>query len=539
MEKMPKKPRVRFLAVVFSACLIQALIFSSFFVSVALADAENVSTKEDVSAKSAEVPQSAQASPKAEAVQENQTAIKPAIETEAAKPAETVNDGTLSQVPAASSPGNVTIDFKDADIQNVLRILSYKSGVNIVAGKDVTGIVTIRLVDVPWEKALDVVLKTYGYAYDRSDNIIRVTTVENLKKEELSTEVFVLNYSQATEVEKALKDVLSERGKVRSDTRSNTLIVTDMPTSLQQVKKVVERLDKITPQVVIEAKVIETTLGDSEQMGIKWNVSANISGSGRPTTLPFPARQTGEWSRFMPEGRAPTSTTTVDSLGVAHTDISSDFPAHAPGSVPNFPVADKGEFKFGTIDFSQFQALLEMIKNRTNTKILSEPHVTTLNNQEAKIVVGEIISIPTFERNSTTGKMEITGYKDKELGILLTVVPHINDQDEIVLNVEPKISTLLGYDALTAEIKAPRFAVRGASTQVRIKNGQTIAIGGLIKENEVDTKNSVPFLGDIPYLGKLFSHKDKTVQRTDLLFFMTVNIVSDKIDWAQGHTVKA
>ncbi len=433
-----------------------------------------------------------------------------------------------------SSSGNVTVDFRDADIQNVLRILSFKAGVNIVAGKDVTGSVTIRLVDVPWEKALDVVLKTYGYAYDRDGNIIRVTTLENLKREELSTEVFVMNYSQASEVEKSLKDVLSDRGKIRSDSRSNTIIVTDMPTVIQRIKKVIERLDAITPQVVIEAKVIETTLGDVDRLGIKWNLKAAVKGSARPTSFPFPVRKRTALTNFLPFGRAPqTNTSTTSGTTLATTSTTTDFPSDV--LQPIFPVVDKAEFKFGTLDFSEFQAVLEMLSVRNDTKILSEPHVITLNNQEAKILVGEIISIPTFERNSTTGRMEITGYTNRDLGIRLSVIPQINSEQEIVVNIHPEITTLLGFDDLTADIKAPHFSTREAKTQVRIRNGQTIAIGGLIRENTVNSKTKVPILGDLPFLDKIFSYKDKTVQKTDLLFFMTVNIVPEKGNPPQGH----
>ena len=444
-------------------------------------------------------------------------------------------------LPAAAeltSPGNVTIDFKDADIQNVLRILSFKSGVNIVAGSDVTGSVTMRLVDVPWEKALDVVLKTYGYAYDRDGNIIRVTTVENLRKEELSTEVFVLNYAQASDVEKSLKDVLSERGKVRSDTRTNTVIMTDMPTIIQRAAKVIERLDKPTPQVVIQGKVVELTLGDADKLGIKWNLSAAMKGAARPSTFPFPSRMRTALRKWLPEGRAPQTTTTVDSLGVAHDSTISDFPVTGTGSTTAqfFPVADKAQFIFGTLDFSQFQVILDLINSRQDTKILSEPHVTTLNNQEAKILVGEVLAIPTFERNSSTGRMEITGYKDRDVGIRLSVTPQINAQGEVVVNVRPQITALLGYDTLTADIKVPRFSTREAQTQVRVKSGQTIAIGGLIRENVVDTRTKVPILGDIPLLGRgLFSHKEKTVQKTDLLFFMTVHVMSNDTEISQGH----
>ncbi|MBI4352712.1 MAG: secretin and TonB N-terminal domain-containing protein [Candidatus Omnitrophica bacterium] len=433
----------------------------------------------------------------------------------------------------AASEGNVTIDFKDADIQNVLRILSYKSGVNIVAGKDVTGVVTMRLVNVPWEKALDMVLKTYGYAYERDGNIIRVTTIESLKKEDLSTEVFTLNYTRADEAEKSIKDVLSDRGKIQADIRSNSLVVTDMATVLQQVRKVVERLDKITPQVAIESKIIEMSLGDSERLGIKWNAQVALTGSARPTTFPFPAKQRTVFHKFYPPGRdTQSSASSIGTSGTTTTTAVQDFPSVIQ---PTFPVADKKEFAFGTLDFSKFQVLLELINQRKDAKVLSEPHVTTLNNQEAKILVGEVLSIPLFERNSTTGRMEITGYKDRDVGISLLVTPHINDAGDIVVDVHPNLTNFLGFEDLTPEIKAPKFDTREASTQVRIKTGQTIVIGGLIREDKVDTKTKVPFLGDVPLLGHIFTHHDKAVKKTDLLFFVTVNILSEKSPLPQSH----
>ena len=440
-------------------------------------------------------------------------------------------------LPPVSAPGNVTVDFKDADIQNVLRVLAFKSGVNIVAGKDVAGSVTIRLVDVPWEKALGVILKTYGYAYDRQDNVIRVSTVENLKKEEMSTDVFSLNYSKAADVEKTVKALLSERGSVRSDTRSNTLIVTDMPTSLQNVRNVVQRLDASTPQVLIEAKVVELSLGATDTLGIDWNIHASINGSSRPTSAPWPATSQTIFNRWFPYGRGSVTGTTSTSSTDITTSIE-DFPKgkdHGENIQPTFPVADKKEFVFGTLNFNQFRAAIDLIAQRQNSKILSEPHVTVLNNQEAKILVGEIIGIPKFERNSTTGKMEITGYEDRDLGVRLSVVPQVNSQDEIVVVVHPEITTLRGFDSLTNEIKVPRFETREALTNVRVKSGQTIAIGGLIKEDVEDKKSKVPLLGDLPLLDKLFSWQDKVTTKTDLLFFMTVTVIRDQVP--QSHTL--
>lgn len=458
------------------------------------------------------------------------------VSVQAQAPAESSGDfsETTSEAQVAtSSPGNVTVDFKDADIQNVLRILSFKSGVNIVAGKDVVGGVTIRLVDVPWEKALDVVLKTYGYAYDRDDNIVRVTTLENLQKGALSTEVFTLNYAQAADVERSLKDMLSERGRIRSDSRSNSVVVTDMPTVIQNMQKIVQRLDKSTPQVLIRAKVIETTLGNADRLGIKWNTRVAVSGSSRPTTFPFSALQTPNAAlrNILPEGRGEVATENAGGAPVTN----ADFPVLDNVHQPVFPVADKTAFTFGTLDFSQFQAILELISQRNDAKILSEPHIITLNNKEAKILVGEVIAIPTFERNSTTGKMEITGYKDRDLGIRLSVLPQVNDSNEIVVAVHPEITNLIGYDELTPDIKAPRFSTREAVTEIRIRSGETIAIGGLIKENQVNNKTKVPILGDLPLIDKLFTHNDTSVTKTDLLFFMTVEVVGEKSPVPTGH----
>lgn len=430
-----------------------------------------------------------------------------------------------SAMPPQSSSGNVTIDFKDANIQDVLRILSLKSGVNIITGNDVSGTVTVRLVDVPWEKALDVILKTYGYTYDRDGSIIRVTTIENLSKEELSTEVFTLNYAQAEEIEKALKDVLSERGKVRFDSRSNTLIVTDTSTNLQNVKTIVERLDKTTPQVSIHAKVIETSLGDTDLMGVKWDIRGlTLSGSARPVTFPFDARDSGDigeagnryannsdWNNFFP-------------LPAGNKGYNTPDYTYGPLS---FPTTSTG-FTFGTLSFSQFKMVLDLVQSRTDSKTLSEPHIMTLNNKEASILVGEILAIPTFERNSSTGAMEITGYTDRDVGIKLKVLPQINSANEIVVDVNPEITELEGYDSLTGDIKAPRFSSRNAKTQVRINDGDTIVVGGLIKETKSKTTTKVPFMGDLPLLGKAFTHNDETSARRNLLFFMTVNVVPDK-----------
>ncbi|MDP2920793.1 MAG: secretin N-terminal domain-containing protein [Candidatus Omnitrophota bacterium] len=428
----------------------------------------------------------------------------------AAAPAET------SQ-PVETSPGNVTMDFKDADINNVLRILSYKSGMNIVAGKDVAGLITIRLNDVPWEKALDVILRTYGYAYEREGNIIRVTTTANLENEELMTEVFPLNYAKAKDVPDAIKEVLSSRGKVKFDERTNLLIVTDIATNIYKIRQVVERLDTRTWQVNIEAKIIETTLDKDDKLGINWTTQITATGAERPVTFPFD--RTNEGGDYFPVG---------DTSAAASTTVGK-FSTSRPGS---FPLAVPANFSFGTLDFTSFQAVLEVLKSRTDTRIVSNPRLTTLNNQEATIHVGTAMYVPEYEESASTGSPVFKDMKKTELetGVKLKVTPHVNSNKEIVVDIVPEVSTLGTKTALATSssgdtVFAFPVSIRTAKAQVMIKDGETIVIGGLIKETETDTVVKVPILGDIPVLSLLFKKKEKALETTDLLFFITVNLI--------------
>ncbi len=432
--------------------------------------------------------------------------------------------------------GNVTVNFKGADIKTVLAYISEVANVDIVPAPDVKGAVDLKLTNKPWKVALDIILRNYGYAYERDGDIIRVVTVDKLKQEELATQTFNLNYAKSKDIVVSIKNILGDRGRVVHDERTNMVLVTDIPTNIYRISGVIAKLDKRTSQVLIEARIIETALSDDERLGIDWNIKFTASGAKRPTTLPFEAFKTpfntksGEGQTYFPQVlTAQPTTTTVGLGGATTTDTAVEFPGTASG-IFSFPFAMKDSFTFGTLDFSEFKAVLEMIKSRADTNIISNPRITTLNNNEAMINVGQTLNLPTFERNSSTGKMEITGYDPKDLGIILKVTPHINEKDEIVVELAPQITDLLRYDALTPDIKAPVFSARQAKTQIMVRDGDTIFIGGLIKENDVNTRKKMPFLGDIfgdiPYLGLLFTKKETTKQKTELIFFITVNLMS-------------
>lgn len=424
---------------------------------------------------------------------------------------------------------NITLDFKDADIQSVLRIISFKSGVNIVTTTDVVGNVTIRLVDVPWEQALDTITKTCGFGYERlSEKIIMISSLEKLAQqrkslkdasemEPLDTQAFVLNFSKAEDVKASVEKLISPKGKITLETRSNTIIINDIKSNLKLVGDIIKNLDKVTAQVMIEAKIIETTLGTAEKLGINWTAQATLSGAKRPATFPFPPESNSKWMKnIFPS--ASSSNTIFPATGAY------SFPYNAPAVEDGFLV---GDMTFGTLDFSSFKAVLEVLSSRSDTKILSNPRITTLNNQEAKMLVGTIVPIPTYEYSKETGTQTIKGYESLEVGIKLLVTPNINEKQYITLSVKPSVDEITAWTGPNNE--RPIVSTRSAETRVMIKDGQTLALGGLISEKKIKSHRGIPLLKDIPIIGYLFGKKEDTVDRTELLIFITPRIIKDDI----------
>ncbi len=418
------------------------------------------------------------------------------------------------QVEEDAQTGNISVEFKDADIHDVFRVLALKGNVSIVADPEVKGLVTVQITDVPWEKVLDVICRTYGYAYERETNIIRVTTLEKQGLENLVTEVFGLNYANAKDVSEDIAEMKSERGKIRYNERANLIIVTDIPTNIYKVGKIIKRLDSMTPQVCIEAKIIETALTNDERLGMKWNMSYTSSMSKRPTTFPWHRGKPGanremEYDKFMPFGDKGDEFHYVDR--------------------PAFPLATADDFSFGVLDGSQFSLLMEAIAARGKTTILSNPRITTMDNVPAKIHVGTDWPIAKYSYNEETDRFVITGWEYKSYGILLEVTPTINKDGYITLKVHPEISDMqdvVDFQGATV----PILSTQTTDATVMVKDGETIVMGGLLKDKVVTTRTKVPILGDIPILGLLFSHKINTIEKKDLLIFITPHIIgTDKI----------
>ena len=473
-----------------------------------------LASQESTSGSSGESKASAESSTAPEKSKTAPTASSDAAGTTAASEAPAASTGTTGPAPT----GMVSVDFKDADIRQVLRIISLKSGVDIVAGADVEGLVTIKLTNVPWAQALNIILRTYGFTYAREGNIVRVMTLKALEAEALSTRVFPLDYAKAKEVPDVIKEMLSDRGRVKFDERTNTIIVTDISANLFQIQKVVERLDQRTPQVLVETKIVETNLQKEENLGIEWTHSLSLSqtASTLPSSFPFPA-----------DG-------TLGSFGESF--IGTPIPK-IPGPTGLLTATSLGSIGIGTLTGPAFSWTMNALHQRTDTNIISNPSLAVLNNQEAKIHIGEEYPVPTYTIDPTTGRTSISGYTPKLTGTVLTVTPHVNPSSEIVVDLKPEIISVgnnvtYSLGTTSGSVDFPRFTTQTAKTQVRIRNGNTIAIGGLVKRSEATRVTKVPLLGDIPVLGLFFKNTrwysgGSDPVRQDVLIFLTVSLTKE------------
>jgi len=454
-----------------------------------------------------------------------------------------------ADVPTATAPavtpsadltaeaGLVSLDFQDADIRNVLKVLAFKSGVNIVAAPDVTGVVNIELKDVPWQKALDVILSTYGYGFDRKGNIITVMSVENLKKyredsislqaqEPLISKTFPLSFAKAEDVMKIIDKLVGKRGFINFDARTNAIVVRDLESTLELISGVIKSIDTITPQVMIETKIVETDLNNADNMGIDWVLQATASGATMPTVAPF---TNNNWFGYGGNSNFAFVPTAIQSL-VGNSAITTQ----AVASTPTAP-APTG-FSYGTINASQLSATIQLLSSRGTTKILSSPRIVTLDNEKAKINVGLEYPEATYSFNSSTGQQQVTGFTTLPIGVNFEVTPHVNSAGLVTLDLHPQISALQGTVTVDNN-QLPETSNEEAETNVMVEDGKTLVIGGLITEQKVVTVTKVPVLGDIPWLGKLiFSNTNTTKTRKEVIIFLTPHIITIGHDSAPNAT---
>ena len=406
-----------------------------------------------------------------------------------------------------------TLELQDADIRDVLQLISIRSGVNIIYGADVTGEVTISLRDVPIDQAFKTILSLKGLTYiPVAENVLRVITPTQLTTERSQavtfTKIFPLNYANAEEVKAQLdsiRGIEGRKGITNVDKRTNSIIITDTQEGLEFCEKFIKELDVKPMQVMIEAKIVDFSVDDLRELGVNWSHESLTTQPG-----------TGKLShdKTYPVGPVELQRT-IDQSGVGRVE--------ARGAESSLGVPTGGLFSFGWItDREVFNMKLGMLVTQGKAKILSNPKVATMNNKEAKIIAGE-----KFPYKSTTieaGGRSQENWVYLDAGVQLTVTPTISPDKYITLKVKPVVSIPA---PATAQGVPPQVKTRETEVTIMVRDNDTLVIGGLITENDLAQIRKIPLLGDLPILGYLFKYKSNTKTTTELVVFITPKIIED------------
>ncbi len=393
--------------------------------------------------------------------------------------------------------------FDNADVRDILRLIAEISNLNIIASDEVKGNITLRLIDVPWDQALDLILDVSGLGMIREGNVVRVLpkdTIRSMKEAELTaansqekleplaTEVVTVSYADLGAVAGPVKEILSARGNLTPDSRNKYLIITDVPQRIAKAKELISILDTPERQVMIEARIVEVSSSYSRDLGINWGIDYSSPGSK------------------------------IENAGVG---IGGDFLIDLPdgaGSVGEDAGLAAG-ITFGEIGINKLVLDLRISALEANgkAKIVSLPKVTTLNGETAKISQGTSIPYQTTSDGGTT-----TEFVNAELK--LEVTPVINPDDSIIM----QIVTTNDSPSITSGATAPSIDTKQAETKVLVHDGETTVIGGIFVENNSDSETGTPWLMELPILGHLFKSTSKQSSKSELLVFITPRILKDK-----------
>ncbi len=530
----------------------------------------------------------------------------------------------------AAGRDTLSVDFPDEEIRNILRNVADLFELNLVIPETLQGKTSIKLRDVTWRQIFQVVLQPVNYSYIEDGTIIRVVDNASLQQEPTTTEVFVLNYAKAGDIQPTISSLIDSGagGRLVVDSRSNALVITERPSRFNRIRPIIESLDRATDQVMIESKFIEVTDGDVKNIGVNWSVlngykvgvgsmtktwdrnrssnysdglngsttvngsaSASATGSSNAsssrsfnsangttgsTTATGSSANTNSNSTTTGTTLTPITTTTTiggvttqttsysviptstssssisnsvtgnntnssgttssidNSVSNSFSNANSDTNTNSQGStsVANslMNLAGAGSTsQLATAVFSanDFNLVLSALQTLNRSKVVSNPTIVTLNNTESTINVGEEYPIPNYTYNQERGAFEVSGFTYKPIGILLKVTPQINSRGFIKLTLEPEVSQR-GDPVSFQNASIPIIRTRKTKTQVSLRDGFTMGIGGLISKQATNGATKVPILGDIPIIGNAFKSKTKDTSSTNLMIFITAKIVNSE-----------
>ncbi|MDH4161952.1 MAG: type IV pilus secretin PilQ [Nitrospirota bacterium] len=416
----------------------------------------------------------------------------------------------------------ISLDLQDADLVNVLRLFGELANLNMILAPDVKGKVTVRLVNIPWDQAMEIILKMNGLGYVIEDSILRIASQAALAKEadeelrtkeakkkveDLITRLIPINYSTASGIEATIKKSLSARGETVVDGRTNTLIVKDISRNMEDIVELIKRLDRPTPQIMIEARIVEASLNFNRTIGVQWGGGFNASAAtGNPTGLSFP--------NSVGVTGGPTMGQTPSGSGNYFVNI----PAPAGAGTGGGAVG----ISFGSLSKAlNLDLVLSAMESTGEGKVISTPRVSALDNKEAKIEQGVSIPFATSQAGGATNVQFI----DAKLSLIVT--PHATPDNKIYLKI--KAAKNAPDTSLLGASGQPSIRKNEAETEILLTDGETAVIGGILIVDRGQTISKIPFFGDLPLIGWLFKSKSTREEKRELLIFITPRVIKQEI----------
>jgi type IV pilus assembly protein PilQ len=430
----------------------------------------------------------------------------------------TVTAPALTEADATVESGGVGVrEFQGDDVGQVLRLLARQAKVNMVVSDAVTGTVTMRLEDVTAIQAISIIVKAKGLFMDKIDNVYYIKTATERTAEPTETDNYQFSYARAKDISPLVASQLASHDPPQIDERTNTIFFRETRSNIDNIRKMLIQIDKPTKQVMIEARLVEVSADPVQAYGINW--AGTVGSHSTPKTITY---------------GAPTSSTSSGSGGTTSTLTGQPgpFALGNPANMNFFGSLGKLAFgQFAILSVPQFSAALQALNEDADAEFLANPRIVTADNQQAKIEVLRNQPIPQLNFNEQTATAVFGGFQDKTFGNTLVVRPSVNKDNFITLSVKPEISNKVNdfhFIFKDADVTSPIIDKRSLDSNVLIKSGDTLAIGGLLSDQVSKSKTKVPLLGDIPVLGYAFQSHDNERHKRNLLIFVTPTIIDQR-----------
>jgi type IV pilus assembly protein PilQ len=442
-------------------------------------------------------------------VQASGPAAAPTPKTAPGAGATTANTAAVTEQDAAIESGGVGVrEFQGDDIGQVLRLLARQAKVNMVVSDAVTGTVTMRLEDVTALQAISIIVKAKGLFMDKIDNVYYIKTGAEKTAEPTESDSFQLSYARAKDIAPLIASQLASKDAPQVDERTNTVFYRETRSNMDNIRKLLVQIDRPTKQVMIEARLVEITANPKQSYGINW---AGVVGSSTNA-------QTVTYGAALPAAQAsPGANVPTSGFGLGN-----------PQNHQFFGNLGALAGQFAILSVPQMSATLRLLNEDNDAEFLANPRVVTADNQQAKIEITRNQPVPQLNFNEQTATAVFGGFQDKTFGNKLLVRPSVNKDSFVTLNVKPEISNKVGDQSFVfagATVTSPIIDTRSLDSNVLIKSGDTLAIGGLLQDEQTKARNKVPVLGDIPVVGYLFGERLNARTKRNLLVFVTPTII--------------